>query len=79
MSDHRRWDEMKYMHDMHIEKAHLELGILIEEIIDERDHWKNRVIRLLEYLHCNHPDCDKYDSCIGGCEELEKECREALE
>ena len=79
MSEHKNWDEVKYRHDMHIEKAHLELGILIEELIEERDQWKNRVIRLLEHLYCNHPDCYKYDKCLGGCMELEDECRNALE
>lgn len=49
-----------YKHDTHIEKSHLELGILIEELIEERDAWRNVADSAIGRgpLQCGHDDAD---------------------
>ena len=60
MAKHKAVNSILYKSDTHIEKSHLELGILIEELIEERDTWRNVADSAIGRgpLQCGHDDAD---------------------
>lgn len=64
---HSELDSFFYKNDTHIEKSHLELGILIESLLAERDTWRNVADMAIGYgpRQCEHDDanCSAHPNC----------------
>lgn len=75
VATHKAVNSILYKSDTHIEKSHIELGILIEQLLEERNAWRHTAWKAIAVgaRQCNHAyeDCSAHPDCLW--------CRAVLE